>query len=337
VYGAFRIVMSRRLELEIGQDAEPLPQLYAIGLPGQGGTILGAAQLEAKKSTEVAEIFQMANQVARTEFPDLSISQLVFHGPQEKLDETLVNHLANTAIYLAKYKTLQREHPNSPDPTVVVPSSMGECASLAISGVLSDEGAMKVALERGKATEKGGREFPGKMASILNLPGGLKMLDEICNEVSHEMDGIVSLSNINSENELVISGQEALVEAVIKKTMENRVRKAFMLPISFGSHCALMENAAAEFAEAIKDIEFADPKMPWVMNGEVVTTGAEIKERMVKGLTTTVNLKASLEMLKELGIPVLYEMVPKPLDDKTKASFGRFAGSVNPELQVLFR
>ncbi len=317
-------------------DNEPGPGKYAIGLPGQGGTLVEAGLHEYKTSSSAEEVFETAERIVAEEIPGFSVKDLVFNGPQQALETTLNNHIANTAIYLAKYHALKEERPDAPEPDVIMPVSMGECAALEISGVLSQEDTFKVAVRRGMATEKGGKEFPGCMASILNLRGGSSQLLEVCRVVREEKGGVVDVSNINSENELVISGEVALVEEVMSRLGKD-ARKMFKLPISFASHCALMENASQEFAQAIEDMEFKDPKIPWVMNGEVVTTGDEIKRRMIEGLKTMVNVKGSLQKLQELGIAGLIEMSPKPVTDEVKSTFERYAKTASPELQVLLR
>lgn len=318
------------------KDVEPGPGKYAVGLPGQGGTLIGAGLSEYNTYESTRNLFELAESVVASEIPGFSVKDLVFQGPQGALETTLNNHVANTTIYLAKYEALREDHPNAPLPDVIMPVSMGECAALAISGVLPKEDALRVAVKRGMATEKGGREFPGCMASVLNLRGGSAQLLEVCAQVRNEMGGIVDVSNINSENELVISGEVAMVEEVMSRLGKD-ARKTFKLPISFASHCGLMENASVEFAQAIEEIEFKDPEIPWVMNGEVVTTGVEIKRRIVAGLKMMVNVKASLQKLQELGIAGLIEMSPKPLNDEVKSTFERYAKTASPDLEVLLR
>ncbi len=318
------------------KESEPGPGKYAIGLPGQGGTVVEAGLLEYNSYPSAREVFETAEKITAEQIPGYSVKDLVFQGPQQALETTLNNHIANTTIYLAKYHALKEEHPDAPKPDIIMPVSMGECAALEISGVLSREDTFKVAIERGKATEKGGEEYPGCMASILNLRGGSAQLLEVCRQVREDTGGIVDVSNINSENELVISGGVSQVEEVMSR-LGRDARKMFKLPISFASHCALMENASDEFAQAIQDIEFGDPEIPWVMNGEVVTTGAEIKRRMIEGLKTMVNVKASLQKLQELGIAGLIETSPKPVSDETKSTFERYAKTAAPDLQVLLR
>jgi malonyl CoA-acyl carrier protein transacylase len=191
------------------------------------------------------------------------------------------------------------------------------------------EEALQIAIKRGQATERVGKENPGCMASILDLKGGLPQLEELLGEVRADMGGIVDVSNVYTDKDLVISGQIPQVEEALRRL--EGVRKAYKLPISFASHCGLMDEASEEFGQEIAEFEFADPQMPWIMNGELVLKGPEIKRRMVEGLKKRINVKDSFALIKERGIPVMYEMSPKA---EEKSIFERYAKSVTPELVI---
>ena len=113
----------------VTRETEPLPMRYAIGIAGQGGTSIGEFFLhEYDRSPAFREGLDIAESVLGNAIPGFSIQRLCFEETpenQKQVEQTLFSHLANTTIYVAKYKAFREEFPNSNDAEFILPQSAG--------------------------------------------------------------------------------------------------------------------------------------------------------------------------------------------------------------------
>lgn len=318
----------------VTREAEPLPMRYAIGIAGQGGTSIGEFFLhEYERSSAFREVFDTAGSVLSSTIPGFSIQRLCFEETpenQKQVEQTLFSHLANTTIYVAKYKAFREEFPNSNDAEFILPQSAGECAALAISGMVPFETALLVAKKRGELTERAAQQNPGKMVYVKGLSGGYERLAQVCSQVSEEMQGVVAVSNKNSPSVQIFSGQNELVEEV-KRRID---RKVIDLPISFGSHCALMNPMLEEWGEFLRSISMDRPRMKWILNGTTTQDPERIVDRMTVGPTQLVDWESSVQELDRQGIGTMAEMTPNV---QRRIVVGRFTQDTIPEFKIIAR
>jgi acyl transferase domain-containing protein len=97
---------------------------------------------------------------------------------------------------------------------------------------------------------------------------------ELCKVTAASCGGAVEVANINSSDQVVISGVEACVaavEAAAKAT--GAAKKAVRLNVSAPFHCSLLQPAAEVLSRALASINFATPVVPVLSNvtAEAVT------------------------------------------------------------------
>jgi [acyl-carrier-protein] S-malonyltransferase len=179
--------------------------------------------------------------------------------------------------------------------------SVGEYTALCASEVISLESAAKLLECRGKFMQKACNQTHGAMAACFNIQR--TQLDEILQNLSQH--GVCNIANDNSEEQIVISGEKALIEqatAEIKKLGG----KAILLNVNGAFHSSLMQNAALDMSLAIEDSQFAEPKVPIILNVSATPTNnqTEIKKLLKQQIVSSVRWREimSFALEKELEI-----------------------------------
>ncbi len=134
------------------------------------------------------------------------LSTLCFEGPAEELTLT---HSAQPALlaHAAAVWAVARER-LAPLVRGAAGHSLGEFSAYHAAGSLPLEDAVKLVRRRGELMLESGVTRPGTMAAIL---GGLqRSIDEICREAGSA--GVVVPANLNTAEQVVISGEIAAVE-----------------------------------------------------------------------------------------------------------------------------
>ena len=87
-----------------------------------------------------------------------------------------------------------------------------------------------------------------------------------CAEVDAAQGEVCQAANINSPEQIVISGHAGAVERAIKLATERGAKKAVSLPVSAPFHCSLMQPAQDRLAADLNALSFQNPSCPVVCN-----------------------------------------------------------------------
>ena len=126
------------------------------------------------------------------------------------------------------------------------------------------------------------------------------------------VDGAVVAANFNCPGQVIISGAVEAVQAAGAKFMEMGVKRVAPLKVGGAFHSPLMEPARAELAEAIESTTFNAPKCPIYQNVDATahTDAEEIKQNLVKQLTSPVRWTKSVEAMVAAGATEFIECGP---------------------------
>ena len=169
--------------------------MNALLFPGQGSQSVGMGQVLYEALPEAKVVLDRANEVL-----GYDLRALMFEGPLEKLTDTRFTQPAIftcNAMYLAKVRS------DGIDYDFVAGHSLGEYDALLAANVFDFEIGLRLVQKRGEAM--GRMNGKGTMAAVLGLSE--EELRPYLNE------GVV-MANLNSRTQIVISGDEASVEAV---------------------------------------------------------------------------------------------------------------------------
>src|SRR3954464_11888303 len=172
-------------------------QKLAFIFPGQGSQSVGMGKELAEKFPIAKQTFEEADEAL-----GYKISDLCFNGPEEKLKLTEITQPAILTVSVAAFRVL---HGKGFTPAVVAGHSLGEYSAHVAAGTLSFSDAVRTVRNRGRYMQEAVPVGAGAMAAVLGMQ--LDALQEVCREASGADAGAVAPANINSPNQIVISGK----------------------------------------------------------------------------------------------------------------------------------
>jgi [acyl-carrier-protein] S-malonyltransferase len=269
----------------------------AYVFPGQGSQSVGMGEELYANSPAAREVFEEAD-----ESLGVPLSKLMFQGPAHQLQDTVNSQPAIMTVSIACWRAWEElQGPAAQEPAVVAGHSLGEYTSMVVAGVLGFNEAVQLTRERGRLMREASIDRPGGMAAVI----GLNELDlgHICAETGVEM------ANINSDDQIVISGDKIGVARAMDLASARGARKTVPLPVSGAFHSSRMVGARAGLAEAIKGLNFNDPKFPIIANSDTkaLTTAPQVKQELVQGLCQCVQWKNSVKCMVDAGVSQFVE------------------------------
>ncbi|MEH2126572.1 ACP S-malonyltransferase [Nostoc sp.] len=271
---------------------------YALVFPGQGSQYVGMGLEISKKFISAEKIFETAEQIT-----NLNIRNLSFFGLEENLMETSIAQPCLLTTNIALYSVFQEHFPIKPK--FICGHSAGEYAALVAAGVLSFADAIRLIEVRGalmSKTQEGG---------MLALKGvTLKQAEELCRE-NVQPNGVLVPANLNSPEQIVISGDNASIEEALFYAFENNL-KAIPLAVSGAFHSPLMQEAAQQFAHIVRKFQFNNATIPVISNVTAgpMLKGYEWRQLSEQQITSAVHWEASIRYIQQQGIEIFVEVGP---------------------------
>jgi len=272
----------------------------AFIFPGQGSQAVGMGKELASMHPVAQKTFDEADAAL-----GFKLSQLCFEGPEDQLKLTQNTQPAILTVSVAAYRVLQ-EMGLTPD--FAAGHSLGEYSAHVAAGTISFEDAVRTVRNRGRYMQEAVPVGQGAMAAILGLAP--EVVAQVCDEAAQ--GEVCQPANVNSPEQIVISGAAAAVERAANLAKERGAKRAVMLPVSAPFHCALMKPAEDRLAVDLRALAFNDPKFPVVNNvdAELMTSGEAAREALIRQVTGAVQWERSMRKLVEQGVETLVEVGP---------------------------
>ena len=269
--------------------------------PGQGVQAVGmGAGLYDSSSASRSVFHEVDKALGRP------LTKLLFNGPEEVMRETVNAQPAIMAVSLACYKAMEENlgADSMPRPALLAGHSLGEYTALAVAGVLDVADTAQLVQERGRLMQEACERRPGSMAAILGLD---QMTME---EISRETGTYVS--NVNTPQQIVISGERMAVAQALDMAMARGAKKAIPLRVAGAFHSALMEPAKAGLIDAVNSLQFKDPIVPIVANctGHPLSKAEDVKQELVSQISSCVQWKQSIDYMIGAGVSRFIEVGP---------------------------
>ncbi len=278
-----------------------MPQKTAYIFPGQGTQHVGMGEELWRNSPAARRVFQEADDVLNR-----PLSRLIFEGPREELDKTTNAQPAILVVSLAYLKAVDEAVGLEALGPLAFSAghSLGEYTALVASGAMSMADGVRLVQERGRLMQYASSLRPGGMAAILGLDEFT--MEEIALETG------VKIANVNSEDQIVISGDRLSLARAMDLATARGARKTIRLAVSGAFHSHLMAPAAEGLKQALSQFSFRDPVVPVVANctAQPLTTAQEVKQELIDQLCGCVNWKKSVRTMADQGVTNFVEFGP---------------------------
>ncbi len=272
----------------------------AFLFPGQGSQAVGMGKDLAQKYPVVRQTFEEADEVL-----GYKLSQICFEGPEDQLRLTEITQPAILTTSIAVLRVLQTQISR---PHFVAGHSLGEYSAHVASGTIHFPDAVRAVRNRGKYMQEAVPVGVGAMAAILGMD--LEMVAEICKEA--EQGEVCAPANINSPQQIVISGNTEAVKRGTKLAGERGAKLAKMLPVSAPFHCSLMKPAQDRLKVDLRALRMQKPVYPVVCNVEASPVCDEVRAvaTLIAQVTGAVKWEQSMRLLIGEGVQTFVEIGP---------------------------
>ncbi|MFY9978427.1 MAG: ACP S-malonyltransferase [Candidatus Sulfotelmatobacter sp.] len=272
----------------------------AFIFPGQGSQVVGMGKDLAERYSVARQTFEEADEAL-----GYKISQLCFEGPEEQLRLTEITQPAILATSIAALRVLQT---HVPKPSFVAGHSLGEYSAHVAAGTIGFADAVRTVRNRGKYMQEAVPVGVGSMAAILGM--NAEKVAEICRDAAQ--GEVCSPANINSPEQIVISGNTAAVERGVQLADERGAKRAKILPVSAPFHCALMKPAQDRLAPELNQLKMQKPVYPVVCNVDASLVLDEIRaaSTLIAQVTSSVQWDPSMRALVRQGVQTFIEIGP---------------------------
>ncbi len=239
------------------------------------------------------------------------LSELCFEGPEEKLKLTEITQPAILTASVAAWRVLDEK---GLKPDFVAGHSLGEYSAHVAAGTLAFADAVRTVRNRGKYMQEAVPVGVGAMAAILGMPFDkvAEIAREIAKDAAQGEGEVCQVANINSPEQIVISGNAGAVERAIKLAAARGAKRAIALPVSAPFHCSLMQPAQDRLAVDLSALNFQDPSCPVVCNVDAaeVTSAEAARTALIRQVTGAVKWEPSVRRLFEKGVGLFIEIGP---------------------------
>jgi [acyl-carrier-protein] S-malonyltransferase len=272
----------------------------ALLFPGQGSQAVGMGKDLAEKYPLARQTFEEADEAL-----GFKLSSICFDGPEDQLRLTEITQPAILTVSIAALRVLETRMPK---PSYVAGHSLGEYSAHVASGTFSFAEALRTVRNRGKYMQEAVPVGVGAMAAILGMD--LEKVTAVCHDAAQ--GEVCEPANINSPEQIVISGNTAAVERAAKLADERGAKRAKLLPVSAPFHCSLMKPAQDRLEGDLNALEMQTPAYPVACNveAELVTDALRARDTLVRQVTGSVKWDQSMRLLIAQGVQTFIEVGP---------------------------
>lgn len=274
---------------------------YCIVFPGQGSQYVGMGKKLYDHNCIAKEVFEEANDLLQYD-----LKKLCFEGDINELSKMENVQPAILATSVAAFRVFIQDVDARPE--ILLGHSLGEITALVCAGVINFSDALRIVSIRGQLMGDSSIE-KGIMIAIMGIE--LEKLNKICKSLSYQHH-VVEISNINSEDQVILSGHEEAVEKAIHK-IERLGGRSIRINTGNPFHCSLMRPIKEQLKQELLKYQYNDFIYPVISNLDArpYKGKEEVVERLSEQIINPVRWKDSVDYLMEQKISTMIELSPQ--------------------------
>jgi len=262
--------------------------------------MLGMGKDLAEKHALARQTFEEADEAL-----GYKLSHVCFEGPEEQLRLTEITQPAILTTSVASWRVLEEK---GIKPAFVAGHSLGEYTAHVVAGTLSFTDAVRAVRQRGHYMQEAVPVGVGAMSAILGMD--LDRVTAVCHDAA---DGeVCEPANINSPEQIVISGHTGAVQRATALADERGAKRAKILPVSAPFHCSLMKPAQDHLAGDLNSLTFRNPSVLVACNVDatLMQDADRARDALVRQVTGSVKWEQSMRLLIAQGVQTFVELGP---------------------------
>lgn len=283
----------------------------AFLFPGQGSQYPGMLGELTSYFSELRRCFELAESILKGRFSS-RLSDYIFPPPcftieekkeqSQRLTQTNIAQPALGAACLGMFKLLESMNLR---PEMLAGHSYGELVALCAGAVFSEETLYDLSEKRGRLMLESARgQDLGTMAAV---NAGVAELKEFLQGI----EGVV-IANINAPSQTVISGEKTAITKVME-LVKNKNIQAKLIPVAGAFHSYLVAPAKKQFADLLKNINFAPPQVEVFSNTFAAAYGKtqqEIESCLSEHMVKPVEFVRQIDAMYNSGARIFLEVGP---------------------------
>jgi [acyl-carrier-protein] S-malonyltransferase len=269
--------------------------------PGQGSQKVGmGAELLEAEGDLLTDYLRQAEAASGQ-----PIRKIMLEGPMDALTRTEV---AQPALFCVSLAVTDAARARGLQPDFVSGHSLGEYTAACASGAVSVEDGIELVSLRGRLMAQIGDDRPGAMAAVIGLDADT--LAKLCEQAAAA--GMVTLANINSPTQIVVSGEDDGVDRLMELAEGAGATRIVRLQVAAAFHSELMKPVQEQMAEAVRDVAWTDPRVPVASNsrGAIVQDAESLQAALVEQIASPVRWVECVQALLAAGVDTFLESGP---------------------------